>query len=251
MFRKLFFLTSIFVLVICSLAIAQETVDDIIKKNIEARGGYENLKAVKTMKVTGKQMMQGIEVPFTIFQKRPKLIRLEATVQGQTMVQAYDGENPWWINPFMGSTDPQKMPEDQAKSIQEQSDMDGHLVDYKDKGHTVELIGKEDMEGTEVYKIKVELKNGDIRYDLLDTEYFLELKTIAKIKRQGTEIEAETSVSDYKEVNGLMIAHSIETKVGGNVVSQIIIDTIEMDVDVDDSIFTMPAKKEEAPTPKQ
>lgn len=251
MYRKLFVLTALFALIICSLAIAQETVEDIIKKNIEARGGYDKIKAVKTVKMTGKQMMQGIEVPFTIVQKRPNNIRLEATVQGQTLVQAYDGENPWWINPFMGSTDPQKMPEDQAKSILEQSDIDGHLVDYKDKGHTVELIGKEDMEGTEVYKIKVVLKNGEIRYDLIDTEYFLELKTIAKLERQGTELEAETTISDYKEVDGMMIGHSIETKVGGNTVSQIVIETIETNVDVDDSIFKMPASDKGQETPKQ
>ncbi len=249
MYRKLFLLTAIFALIIFSLAIAQETVEDIIKKNIEARGGYDKIKAVKTMKIAGKQMMQGLEVPFTIIQKRPNLIRLEATVQGQTLVQAYDGENPWWINPFMGSTDPQKMPEDQAKSILEQADMDGHLVDYKEKGHSVELIGKEDLEGTEVYKIKVVLKNGEVRYDLIDTEYFLELETIAKVNQQGTEIEAETFVSDYKDVNGLMISHAIETKVAGNTISQIVIDAIEMNVDVDDSVFKMPVveKKQEAP----
>ncbi|MFZ5517121.1 MAG: LolA family protein [Candidatus Zhuqueibacterota bacterium] len=250
MSRKLVVLTGIFVLAMCALAFAQETVDDIIKKNIEARGGYDKLKAVNTVKMTGKQMMQGMEIPFTIIQKRPNCIRLEVSLQGQTMVQVFDGQNAWWINPFMGLNDPQKMPEDQARSVEEQADMDGHLVDSKDKGHTVELIGKENMEGTDVYKVKVVLKNGDVRYDLIDAEHFLEIKTIAKIDRQGTQIEAETSISDYKEVNGLMVGTAMETKVSGQTVSQITIDTIEMNVEVDDSLFKMPVKESAPETPQ-
>jgi len=250
MARKSIVLTGIFMLALCALAFSQETVDDIIKKNIEARGGYDKLKAVNTVKMIGKQMVQGLEIPFSIIQKRPNFIRVEASLQGQTMVQAYDGQNSWWTNPFMGLPDPQKMPEDQAKSIVEQADMDGHLVDHKEKGHTVELIGKENMEGTEVFKVKVVLKNGDVRYDLIDAEHFLEIKTIAKIDRQGTQIEAETSISDYKEVNGLMVGTAMETKVSGQTVSQIVIDVIEMNVEVDDSIFKMPVKESAPETPQ-
>lgn len=219
-----------------------QTVDELIKKNIEARGGYKKIKAVKSMKLTGHSMFQGMEAPFTLLAKRPNFLHLEVTVQGQTLVQSYDGETAWWIFPFMGSTEPQKMPEDQAIDFIDQAEFDGHLVDYKEKGHKVELIGKEDMEGTEVYKLKLTLKNGNIQYIYLDGEYYIELKQTVKRKRQGTEYEMETFFSDYKPINGLMIPHSIESKVNGQSVSQITVKTVEMNVDVDDSVFKMPTK---------
>ena len=250
MYRKVFLLTLILT-IISSLTLSAQTLDEILKSYYEARGGYDKVKAVKSMKATGKQMMQGIEIPFIIYQKRPNFMLAEVTVQGQTILQGYDGETAWIVNPLTGSTDPQIMPEEQAKQIVEQADMDGHLFDYKEKGHTVELIGKEDMEGTEVYNLKVTLKDGDIRYDYLDAEYFVELKVSAKIVRQETEIEVDTYTSDYKEVGGLMIPHSMETKRGGTTVSQITIDTVELDVEMDDAMFKMPGKTEKEETPKQ
>jgi len=243
MSRKIFALTLVLI-ILSTLTATGQTLDEILQKYYEARGGYEKLKAVNTTKTTGNQLVQGLEIPFTILQKRPNLMRIEATVQGQVIVKSYDGVSAWMINPLTGSTDPQILPEEQAKQIIEQADFDGHLFDYKEKGHTVELIGKEDMEGTEVYKLKVTLKNGDIRYDYLDAEYFLELKVGAKIKRQEMELEADTFVSDYKEVNGFMISHAMETKMGGNTVAQIVIKTVEFDVPIDDAVFKMPQKTE-------
>jgi len=250
MSRNFFSITLIFIL-FSAITLSAQTLDEILKQYYEARGGYEKVKSVETMKATGKQMVQGIEIPFIIQQKRPNLLHIEATVQAQSIIQGYDGETAWMINPLTGSTDPQILPGEQAKQILEQADIDGHLIDFEDKGHTVELIGKEDMEGTEVYKLKVTLKNGDVRYDFLDAEYFLELKVLAKIKYQDTEIEAETYTSDYKEIEGMMMPHSLETKRGGATVSQIVIDSIAVNVEMDEAIFKMPLKAEKEEEPKQ
>lgn len=250
MSRKIFSFTLI-VILFSAIMVSAQTLEEILNQYYEARGGYDKIKSVQTMKTAGKQLVQGIEVPFTIQQKRPNFLHIQATVQGQSIVQGYDGETAWMINPLLGSTDPQTLPAEQAKQIIEQADIDGHLVDYKDKGHTVELIGKEDMEGTEVYKLKVTLKNGDVRYDFLDAEYFLELKVLAKIKRQDTEIEAETFLSDYKEVDGMMMAHAFETKRGGAVVSQITIDSIQVNTEMDEALFKMPASAEKKDVPEQ
>jgi outer membrane lipoprotein-sorting protein len=250
MVRKIFTLTLVLTLLSILTASAQ-TVDEILNKYYDARGGYEKLKSVNTMKSTGKQLIMGMEIPFTIQQKRPNLIRVEATVQGQTMVQGYDGKTAWSINPLTGATVPQTLPEDQAKNIVEQADIDGYLIDYKEKGHSVELIGKEEMDGTKVYKLKVTLKDGDIRYNYLDAEKFLELKVVAKIKRQGTEIDAETYCGDYKKIDGMMMAHSFETKRGGTIVSQITINSIELNCEMDDAIFKLPVKTVQEEAPKQ
>ncbi len=241
-------LTSIlFLTVVFASQASAQTVDELIKKSIDAQGGVEKLKAVKSLKITGKIIQQGLEIPITIQQKRPNMVRIDVTFQGKTQTGSYDGETGWKTNPFQGSPDPEKVAGDELKELQEQSDMDGPLVDYKTKGHTVELIGKEDMEGTPVYKLKLTLKNGDVRNIYIDAENSLMLKMNLKRKTPGGEMEADQFVGNYKKVNGIMTAFSIETKIAGQTVSQIVFDKVEMDVPVDDSVFKMPAKPAEKP----
>lgn len=251
MFRRLF---SLLLVVPALLALqmvaaaADLTVDEVIAKNVEARGGMDKMKAVTTVKMTAKIMNQGMEVPGWMELKRPNMIRMEFTIQGQNIVQAFDGENGWMIMPLMGVKDPQKMSDDDVKEMKEQADFDGPLVDYKDKGNTVELMGKEDVEGTSAYKIKVTLKTGDVRYIYIDADSFLELKTSTMIKREGNEMQIDSYSGDYKEVNGLMLPFSIETKMKDQTISQITVDKVEMGVAIDDSVFKMPPKTAEAQT---
>lgn len=229
---------------------ADMTADEIIAKHFTARGGLDKIKAVSTVKMTAKIMNHGMEVPGNMELKRPNMIRMEFTVQGQNIVQAFDGETGWMIMPLMGVKDPQKMPDEDVKEIKEQADFDGPLVDYKTKGNTVELMGKEPVEGTDAYKIKVTLKSGDVRYIYIDADSFLELKTTSMIKREGNDIQVDSYSGDYKEVKGLMLPFSIETKVKDQTVSQITIETIDMGVPLDDSMFKMPAvaQTQTAPT---
>ena len=224
-----------------------QTADELVQKFIEAEGGYKALKAIKTLKMEGKVItQQGMEFPWVIYIKRPLKIRMESTVQGQTMVQAFDGKTGWWIVPFMGSTEPQLMPEEQLKDIKEQADIDGPLVDYKKKGNKVEYLGKEEVEGTDAYKLKVTLKDGEIRYVYLDAEYYLPIKAVTKRKRQDTEITVETYMGDYKKVAGVLMPHSLESKMNGKTVSQITIEKITPNIAIDDSLFAMPKKAEKS-----
>lgn len=234
----------------CIQASAQ-TVDEVIKKNIDAHGGVQKLKAVKSIKASGKIIQQGIEIPITLQQKRATMVRMEATFQGKSMVQAYDGETGWKIDPFQGSSDPEKVAGDDLKDLQEQSDIDGALVDYKTKGHTVELLGKEDVEGTPAFKLKLTLKNGDVRNIYIDADTYVDLKITSKRKTPGGEIDIDQYLGNYKPVNGLLFPFSIETKVKGQTVSQIVLDKIELDTAIEDSIFKMPAKPAEKPKPEE
>jgi outer membrane lipoprotein-sorting protein len=231
---------------ICIHASAQ-TVDDLIKKNIDARGGIQKIRAIKTIKVTAKISQGGLEFPLTIQQKRPAMVRMDFTLQGKTQSGGYDGETGWKIDPFQGSSEPEKIAGDDLKDFQEQADMDGALIDYKAKGHTVELIGKEDMEGSPVYRLKLTLKSGDVRNLYLDAENYLDLKVSSKRKTPGGELEIEQYLGNYKPVAGVMFPFSIETKVRGQSVNQITIEKIETDVAIDDSIFKMPARPQEKP----
>lgn len=234
----------------CVHASAQ-TVDELIKKNLDARGGLQKIKAVKTTRVTAKVIQQSLEIPLVIQLKRPSMVRADVTFQGKSQIMAFNGQSGWKVDPFQGSPDPEKIAGDDLKEAEEQADMDGALVDYKEKGHKVELVGKEDMEGTPVYNLKLTLKNGDVRNIYLDAENYLELKIKLKRKAPGGEVEIEQYAGNYKPVNRIMHAFSVETKVKGQTVNQIVIEKIEMDVPIDDSVFKMPEKPAQPPKPEE
>src|ERR1700746_2932550 len=179
MFRKLCF--GIVAAAVLAPALSAQTVDEIIAKNIQARGGMDKLKSVKTIKTTATMTMgPGMEAPGVMVQKRPEMARLEFTIQGLTAVQAYDGSKAWQIMPFMGKKDAELMSGDETKEMEETADLDGPLVDYKAKGNTVELLGKEKIEGTDAYKLKITLKNGDVQTEYIDADSFLEIKEETK-----------------------------------------------------------------------
>jgi len=247
MFRKLCF--GIIAAAVLAPAVGAQTADEIIAKNIQARGGLDKLKSVQTIKSTATMAMgPGLEAPGMLIQKRGNLARLEFTVQGLTAVQAYDGKNAWQIMPFTGKKDPELMPADEAKEIEETADVDGPLVDYKSKGHQVELLGKEKVEGTDAYKLKVSLKNGDVLTVYIDADSFLTIKEETKRTVRGTEQVVEQSIGDYKDVNGLIIPFAMESGVKGSQEREkLTISKIELNVPADDSIFKMPAAPAPAP----
>src|SRR5262247_1373520 len=127
---------------LASPVVAAQTADEVVANYIKAQGGMEKIKSLNSTRMTGKMVMsQGMEMPFVMMQKRPKQSRIEFTFQGMTGVQAYDGKNGWQMMPFMGKKEPEAVPAEQVKVMDEQSDIDGQLVDYKAKGNKVELLG--------------------------------------------------------------------------------------------------------------
>ncbi len=249
--RKTF--ACLFLAGLMSAAAWAQTADEIIAKNIEAKGGLDKLKGVQTMRISGKMMMgPGMEAPMVIEMARPKKMRMEFTFQGMTGIQAYNGSTGWMVMPFMGKTEPEPIPEDALKQFEEQADIDGALVDYKAKGNQVEFLGKGDVEGTPAYKLKVTKKNGDISTLYLDADSYLEIKAEGKTNIQGQDIEGETTFGDYKEVGGLVMAHSIQSKVkGGQGPGQTItFEKIEINPELAASRFEMPAKGADAPKPQ-
>ena len=224
-------------------ALAQaQTVDEIVAKHYEAMGGLEKLKALNTMRVTGSMTMgPGMEAPITMERKRPDKRRIEFVVQGMTGVRAFDGEKAWSLMPFMGKKDPELDSEEDSKNEKDDADFDGALVDWKAKGHAVEMVGKEPVEGADAFKLKITKKNGNIEYMYLDTETYLLVKTEGKVKRRGTEIEGEMTLSDYKDVNGYMLPFSMEQGAKGMPQRQKMTFTkIEVNVPLEDNRFQMP-----------
>ncbi len=232
---------------LCAILLASPStaaeLDEVLAMNYEARGGLEALKSIESLRMEGTTLAMGqVEAPILIEVERPNKVRIEFTVQGMTGVQAYDGETAWMIMPFMGKTDPEPMSEAQAKEIVDQADIDGILVDWEAKGHTVELVGTEEVEGTETYKLKVTRASGDELFVYLDTEYGIEIMQTATrtVPGQGAEMEFVTYFSDYKDVGGVMMPHSLETRVGDQQLANITIQSVEVNSDIPDERFVMP-----------
>jgi hypothetical protein len=218
------------------------TLDQVLARHYEAIGGLDNWKDLQTMRATGRvTLMPGAEAPFALTVMRPFKVRAEFTFQGMTGVQAYDGTTAWWIMPFMGVTTPQSMPPEMSKDIIEQADIDGPLVGYEEEGNRIELVGRVEVGGTQAYQLKVTLKSGDVQNYFLDAEHFMPIRVDGSRTVQGAAVDYETVFADYKEVGGLMIAHSIEARPKGAPSGQVItFDTVELNLPVDESIFVMP-----------
>jgi outer membrane lipoprotein-sorting protein len=232
---------------LCVPALAGEdepkSADEIIAKYVEAIGGRKKLDSVNTMKSSGKLVMGGgIEAPLVIENKRPDKVRFEFTFQGMTGTQAFDGTVGWFVMPFMGKPDPEKMSDDQLKAMREQAEFDPNpLIDYAKKGHKAELIGKDDVDGTDAYKIKLTREDGSVEYHYFDAEYFIPLKVEGKREFQGTEIEYSVTFGDYKEVDGMMIAHKVMPQ--GGMGGTLTFEDVELNVPIDEARFRMPEVK--------
>lgn len=245
-----FLLSALFVSVMTSAVAKAQTVDEIIAKNIQARGGLEKLKAVKSLRTTVKFSDGSFRAEFRQETKRPGKVREEFIVQGMAQIQAYDGKTGWQISPFSGRRDPDLMSQDDMKSLIVDSDIDGPLVDYKEKGHKAELVGHDSMEGTDCFKVKLSMKNGDVRYYYLDTDSYLELKVEVQTTIRGALQESELYYGDYEKVNGIYYPFAVEqAQKGSSSRAQFSVEKIEQNVDLDDALFSMPAAKTEAKKP--
>lgn len=234
---------------VLSLASAQaQTADEIIAKYVQKIGGMEKLQAIKTMRATGKlNGGGGFEAVVVDESKRPNLARNEFRIQGMTAVSAFDGKTGWKIEPFQGKKDPEALSEDELKGYLD-GDFDESLVNYKQKNIKVEYLGKDEVEGSEVYKLKATLPSGTVKHYYLDTDYYVPIKIETRRTIRGAEVESEAILGDYKEVNGVYFPHSYEVgPKGSQNKAKITYEKIEANVAFDDKEFARPAVKAEPP----
>ena len=221
-----------------------ENVDTLVAKNIEAKGGAQALKAMQSLQMKGKLLVNNgqMELGYEQTKARPENVRSELTLQGMTMVQAYDGKEAWKISPFQGRKDPEKMSADDTKALVEEAEIDGPLVNWKEKGSTVEYLGTEDIDGTQAHKLKVARKNGDVNYVYLDPDHFLEIRIVTQRTVQGAQTETETDLGEYEKIGGVFIPFSIEAGMKGSSDKQkLVIEKADVNVPVDEAEFHFPA----------
>src|SRR5947209_11506450 len=222
---------------------SQPTVDELVAKNIEAKGGASALRELGTLRLTGKLLVQEgqIELAFLQVNKRPDEVRTEASLQGMTQIEAYDGKEGWKVSPFFGRKDPERMSADDVKALVEDTETGGPLADWKAKGSTVEYLGTEDVDGTPAHKLKVVRKNGDVSFVYLDPDHFLEIRIVTERVRHGAHEEIEMDLGDYEKAGDVFVPMSIDVGLNTSSVKQtVVINNMEANVTVDDRIFYFP-----------
>jgi hypothetical protein len=198
--------------------------------------------------MTGRMVMaEGMEAPFTLVFQRPLKSRMEVTVQDMTRIQAFDGKTGWVVVPFAESSEPQILEEEFLPMMREQSDFTGPLIDWEAKGHLVELVDSTETAEGGAYHLKVTLDSGAVRHYFLSKETNLPVRIEATTEFMGDELEVETSLGDFRPVGDVLMAHSIRTGPKGAPEGQALeIETIEINVDVADALFSLPGSTSEA-----
>jgi hypothetical protein len=203
----------------------------------------EKMKAIKTMRITGKfEGGGGFTASVGQENQRPNLLRETFTLQGMTAVQAYDGSAGWQIQPFGGKKDPELMGEDDVRDLLLDADFDGPLVDYQAKGSTVEYLGHDGVDGDDAMRLKVTLKNGDIIYDYLDPDAYIEIRREIQQFIRGSVRERVVGLGSYKPVAGVMYPFSISQGPKNHPDDQTTtIQKMEPNVTIDPADFMLPA----------
>jgi hypothetical protein len=220
-----------------------QTAEELVNKNIQAKGGIEKIQSAKTRRMTGRvKNARGRTAVFRQTNARPDLVRQTFTLQGMTAIQAYDGSTGWQTNPFRGRKDPELMGEDTLRDLLLASDFDGPLVNYGEKGNKVEYLGHDLVDGDDALRLRVTLKNGDIIYYYLDPDTYLEIREEVQQFVRGSVRERVMDVGSYKPVDGVMYPFSISEGSRNNPGAQMTtISRIEVNVPVSDSDFALPA----------
>lgn len=221
------------------------TVEEIVAKNIQARGGMSKLAAIKTSRATYATEEDGKPVRLVELHKRPNKLRRDIAFAGNTIVFAYDGNSAWQFDSRgKGAT---TTPPDLARELKEEADIDGPLVNYKEKGNTIELVGKEKLNGVDVYNLKITLKEGQVRNLYLNGRSFLEVRETGFWEQAGKRVDYVTVYKNYRPVQGVLFPFLIEQKNGDEENQSTYLRKIEVNVPIADSFFDISNTK--APKP--
>jgi hypothetical protein len=232
-------------------ALAQ-TVDELVAKHIEARGGYEKLKAIDTLKITRTIATPFTSVEVVTYKKRPNLLRIEQTPKGQTTAipRGVNAAGAWDVAQGKVMLRPEPLA---IEGREIDGDFDGLLVDWKEKGHTVTYEGREKVGTTDTHKLKVTTKSGVVREVYLDAATYLEAQIVGKVRLPQMDPKTKDfryndtilTFSDYRKVEGVMFPFAIdEERTGGPITQSLATFTskIEVNVPMEDSLFEAPSQ---------
>jgi outer membrane lipoprotein-sorting protein len=211
--RRLFSFVGVAFSLSLSTSLLAITAEEVVARNVEARGGAAALASIKSLRRTGRFVIPGRNILVTVSEvkQRPGRVRQEATFQGLTQIQVWDGEKGWQVQPFEGRKEASWMSEDDAKPFRLAADLDGPWVNAKEKGHTLEYLGTEDVDGTLAHKLRVKLKWGGDVTVWIDPDTWMVIRDLQKTTARGAEQEVETDYGDYEKVGGVFLPMSEES----------------------------------------
>ena len=233
-----------------TVSVKSQTAEGIVEKYLESIGGANKWKLLKTAKLTGTVPTPQGDFTFEMFRKAPNKFIISLDVMGQKFVpQAYDGEVAWTLNPFMGDPTPQKLPEDQMKSVKQEADFEDPFIDFAKKGNEVVFEGTTDVDGVNCYQVKLTKNKGNAEEELV-MNYFFDSETYLPILVKQTPSagqmagqEMNVYYSDYQDAgDGLLMPYTIDTKVGGQSVQAVKFTKIELNGEIADEVFKYPGE---------
>lgn len=213
--------------------VSAQTADEIVAKHITAMGGAEKLATLNTVKMEGNLSMQGMDIAVVITRTHLKGSRLDLEIMGSSNYQIMNEKTGWMFFPVQQMDAPQEMPADQFAAAKSQLDIRGALVNYKDKGYTIEVAGTEKVDGKDAHKLKVN-KGTETSTYFIDVATGYLLKTSKKSEMQGQTVDVETSYSDFKKTpEGFVFPYSMTVPQG-----TMIFDKITVNGTVDEKIYS-------------
>lgn len=226
-------------------AVAKLTAEQVVSRNVAARGGLKAWRAVSTLTLSGRMQAGGKEnpeLPFVMKMKRPHKSRLEIRFEDQTALQVYNGTQGWKLRPFLGRDDVEPYTTAEARESEAWQELDGPLVDYAKKGTKVSLLGTEAIEGHNTYKLKLILKNGEQRRVWIDAGNFLERKIDGEPRKMDGKMRSVSIYyRDFKSEHGLVMPHVFETFIeGGQQSHKLFIDQVGVNQPLDETLFIKP-----------
>jgi len=229
-------------------AFRAQTADEIIGRYFDQVGGIEKWKSMTTLKMSGNLVMPQGEFPFAMYRKAPDKFKVIMTIMDKEFVpQAFDGETGWMINPFTGTEGAQKLPDEQAGALKEESAFQDPFIDYQSKGFTASYEGTADAGGVTCHVVKLVKHDGEEGREMTSRYYFDTGTNLQIMVKQATPMtmgqEVEIYLSDYQEVgDGLMMPFVLDTRADGQSIQKLKLDTITVNEDLPDDLFRFPGE---------
>ncbi len=211
-----------------------QSLDEIVKK-YSAANKLDQLSGKKTIKITATMSMMGMDMPMEMWMKKPNKIKTVTNMAGQEMVQVFDGEKGYAVNPMAGSMEPVEMTADQVKEIQRNNIFHNYVDSYLKEGKLT-LEGEDNVNGKPAFKIKADLEGGNSAHLFIDKDTYLLLKTTTEVSQGGVAMTLEAIPSDYTDNNGVFLPMKTTTTVSGMEIITTF-NKVEVDVPIDDSVF--------------
>ena len=224
-----------------SLLVYAQTADEIISKHIDALGGKDKLSGIKSIQIESVMSVMGNEAPMTTTILNGKGYKNEVDFNGNKIIQVVTDKGGWSVNPMMGSSEPQAMPEEQLKGSKSEIFIGGPLVDYAAKGNTVELKGKEKVGSADAYKVVVTSADKAISTYYIDPTTYYIVKAVRNVNVNGQEGEISTVFSDYRKTDyGFAMPYAMETTLPQGFTMSSSVKRVDINKDVDEKVFEMP-----------